>query len=227
MSTLTETLRKNKSLFAPVTLFDFENNPFHIFDFTKNNSSLLAIDLNDEQAFNDYIFNMLKTKSCKIGAGGYGENRFIYSRSDVFGGEESRTIHLGIDIWAEAGTKVFSPLDAQVHSFANNSQHGDYGPTIILEHTFDGQTFYTLYGHLNTDCLDGLYQGKEIKKGEHIANFGNYEENVHWPPHLHFQIIDNIGDYSGDYPGVAKPSEKEEWLKNSPDANLILNIKGL
>ncbi|MTI39058.1 peptidoglycan DD-metalloendopeptidase family protein, partial [Fulvivirga lutimaris] len=157
----------------------------------------------------------------------YGEDRFIYSRSEAFNGVENRSIHLGIDIWAAAGTEIFTPLDGTVHSFANNNQHADYGPTIILEHHLEDRAFYTLYGHLNTECLDDLFVGKKFKKGDHIASFGTYEENVHWPPHLHFQIIDDIGDHAGDYPGVAKPSEKEMWLKNSPDANLILNIKGL
>lgn len=227
MTLLNQILLKNRHQFAPVTSFNFKEEPFHIFDFTSNNTSLLSIDLNNEKAFTDYVFDTLKANSCKVGTGGYGENRFIYSRSEVFNGEENRSIHLGIDIWAAAGTAVFSPIEAKVHSFANNNQHGDYGPTIILEHELEGAVFYTLYGHLNTECLDNLYVGKVIKKGEHIANFGIYEENVHWPPHLHFQIIDNIGDYSGDYPGVAKPSEKDKWLGNSPDANLILNINGL
>lgn len=227
MSSLTNILAKNQHSFAPVTLFDFEKDPFHIFDFTTNNSLLLSINLNDEQSFTDYVFNTLKEKSCSVGVGGYGENRFIYSRSEVFGGEESRSIHLGIDVWAVAGTKIFAPLNGRVHSFANNNQHGDYGPTIILEHILDDYTFYTLYGHLNTACLKGLYEGMEVQKGQHIADFGTYEENVHWPPHLHFQIIDDIGEYKGDYPGVAKPSEKDNWLSNSPDANLMLKIKGL
>ena len=227
MRTLKEILLKNQHLFTPVTPFDFNKVPFHIFDFTANNNTLLSIDLNDEKAFTDYVFNTLDSNSCDVGVGGYGEHRYIYSRSNVFGGEESRSIHLGIDIWAVAGTKIFAPLDGTVHSFANNNQHGDYGPTIILEHNLDGHTFYTLYGHLNRGCLPALSVGKQIKKGDHIADFGTYEENVHWPPHLHFQIIDNIGDYKGDYPGVARPSEKEDWLLNSPDPNLILKIKGL
>lgn len=227
MSSLEQILLQNRHQFVPVTHFNFEKEPFHIFDFTLNNSTLLNIDLNNEQAFTDYVFNTLDDKSCKVGVGGYGENRFIYSRSEVFNGEENRSIHLGIDIWAVAGTEIFTPFDATVHSFANNDQHGDYGPTIILEHQLENRVFYTLYGHLNTGCLDGLFVGKKFGKGDHIADFGTYEENVHWPPHLHFQIIDEIGLHSGDYPGVAKPSEKERWLKNSPDANLMLNIKGL
>ncbi|MEQ8475140.1 peptidoglycan DD-metalloendopeptidase family protein [Fulvivirga sp.] len=227
MSSLEQVLLQNRHQFTSVTHFNFEKEPFHIFDFTSNNSALLNIDLNNEQAFTDYVFNTLYDNSCSVGVGGYGEDRFIYSRSEVFGGEESRSIHLGIDVWAAVGTAVYTPLDGTVHSFANNNQHGDYGPTIILGHQLENVKFYTLYGHLNTECLNDLFVGKKLKKGDHIANFGTYEENVHWPPHLHFQIIHEIGDYSGDYPGVAKPSEKEKWLKNSPDANLILNIKGL
>jgi murein DD-endopeptidase MepM/ murein hydrolase activator NlpD len=227
MNTLSQVLLKNQHLFAPVAPFDFEKVPFHIFDFTAKNKSLLAVDLNDEQAFTNYVFDTLSSNSCEVGVGGYAEHRYIYSRSEVFGGKESRSIHLGVDIWAEAGTNVFAPLDATVHSFADNNQHGDYGPTIILEHMLENQTFYTLYGHLNRACLQNLSVGKQIKKGDHIADFGVYEENVHWPPHLHFQIMDNIGDHAGDYPGVARPSEKDRWLQNCPDPNLILKIKDL
>jgi len=80
---------------------------------------------------------------------------------------------LGIDITAIAGTEIFAPLEGSVHSFQNNSSFGDYGPTIILEHNLDGEIFYTLYGHLSLNSLDELSEGKEIKKGQKIAELGD------------------------------------------------------
>jgi hypothetical protein len=41
---------------------------------------------------------------------------------------------------------------------------------------------------------------------------------------LHFQIILDIADWKGDYPGVCKYSEREKWLKNSPDPDIILQL---
>jgi hypothetical protein len=31
-------------------------------------------------------------------------------------------------------------------------------------------------------------------------------------------------DWKGDYPGVCKFSEREKWLQNSPDPDLILQF---
>ncbi|QSE96365.1 peptidoglycan DD-metalloendopeptidase family protein [Fulvivirga lutea] len=227
MTRIEAILSRNKDLFHPTTPFNFTKDPFFVFDFTKDNTALADVNLNDERSFNDYIFGSLAKENCKVGVGGYGENRTIYSRSDVFSDTENRSLHLGIDIWAPAGTPVYAPADAIVHSFKDNHQHGDYGPTIILEHELEGVKFHTLYGHLSRSSIEDLTIGAEIKKGTEFAWFGDYEENVHWPPHLHFQVIEDMGDKFGDFPGVCKPSEKAMWLKNCPNPNLILNIPGI
>ncbi|MBC7722657.1 MAG: peptidoglycan DD-metalloendopeptidase family protein, partial [Pedobacter sp.] len=109
-------------------------------------------------------------------------------------------------------------------SFAFNNNYGDYGATIILQHELDGVTFYTLYGHLSIKDLDNLYKGKSIAKGDLIAHFGIPEENGQWPPHLHFQVINDMENMVGDYPGVCKLSERELYLANCPNADLILRM---
>ncbi len=105
-----------------------------------------------------------------------------------------------------------APLDGIVHSFAFNNQFGDYGATIILSHQLDGISFYTLYGHLSLASLKNLQDGQSVKQGQVFAEFGIPFENGHWPPHLHFQLILDMGERKGDYPGVCKYSEKETWL---------------
>lgn len=120
---------------------------------------------------------------------------------------------------------MLAPLEGVVHSFANNSSRLDYGPTIILEHEIEGGLkFYTLYGHLTADSLDGLAKGRLFKKGEEIGRVGAIGENGGWPPHLHFQIVTDLLGKSGDFPGVALPSQRNVWLSFSPDPNLILKI---
>lgn len=84
--------------------------------------------------------------------------------------------------------------------------------------------FYTLYGHLSLDSLDGLEIGTVFKKGEQFATLGDAAINGDYAPHLHFQIIKNIADKFGDYPGVCSKKELPFYLENCPDPNLLLKI---
>jgi murein DD-endopeptidase MepM/ murein hydrolase activator NlpD len=86
---------------------------------------------------------------------------------------------------------------------------------------------YTLYGHLNRECLKSFTVGDPVAKNQQIAVFGNENENGHWPPHLHFQLMFDMEDCYGDYPGVGKFSEKEKLILNIPDPNLILQFPGI
>lgn len=159
--------------------------------------------------------------------GGYGEDRSIYSQP-LFApeGEEPRTIHLGIDVFAPAGAEVITPLNARVHSSRINDAAGDYGPTIILEHSpVPGLTFHTLYGHLSRDSLKGLKPGAAFMAGEKFAELGTKRENGGWPPHLHFQILLEIGSAKGDFPGVCRRSEAERWLAICPDPAALLGLQ--
>ncbi|HMP94577.1 MAG TPA: peptidoglycan DD-metalloendopeptidase family protein, partial [Phnomibacter sp.] len=137
-------------------------------------------------------------------------------------GEEPRRFHLGADIWAAAGTPVMAPISGLVHSFGFNNNLGDYGATIILSHSLNGVAFYTLYGHLSLDSLSQLREGQYVVGGSPFAWLGVPAENGGWPPHLHFQIIEHIGNYWADYPGVCRYSERNQYLTNCPNPELIL-----
>jgi 4-aminobutyrate aminotransferase-like enzyme/Ser/Thr protein kinase RdoA (MazF antagonist) len=187
-------------------------------------------ELSDVERFSQRLFDRLKEANTNVGIGRYNEARLIYT-TDLFkipgnNGPEWRTVHTGLDIFMEAGAPVYTPLDGVVHSFANNTALLDYGPTIILEHTIPDQSlhFFTLYGHLSEDSLEGLYEGQPIARGTPIARIGNYPINGNWPPHLHFQIITDLLDKKGEFPGVARPSQREVWLSLSPDPNLIVGV---
>lgn len=151
--------------------------------------------------------------------GGYGEDRGIYAASPLFDNdEEPRTIHLGIDVWTDAGTPVCTPLDAEVHSTAINDTWGDYGGTVILAH--DG--FFTLWGHLAHREVRELVEGSALAAGTAFARLGTREENGGWPPHLHLQRIEDLLGHRGDFPGVARRSERERWLALCPDPGPLL-----
>lgn len=236
MNRLSNILLHAKSSYHPVVEFDPASDKLLKLDFTAANTELTDDMIAYTKHFSWYVDQKIKEGNYKFGIGGYGEDRILYKRSNLFtsaaskvsplGGdaEGARTIHLGIDIWAPAGTKVYAPLGGVVHSFAFNNNFSDYGATIILQHQLDGIAFHTLYGHVSLKDLAPLQEGKYISRGELLAHFGESNENGDWPPHLHFQIIDDMHEMKGDYPGVCSKADKEKYLNNCPDADLILNM---
>lgn len=208
-----------------------------VVDFTNQKTTFIdlsvgSLDLGNNSNFEDIqkfertINRFLEDKEAQIAWGGYGEVRPIYTtdayQTEGNNGAQWRTVHLGMDFWTTAETPVFAPLDGIVHSFADNKGDCNYGPTIILQHTVSEElTFYTLYGHLTLDSLEGLQEGMKIQKGQQIAKIGTSLVNGNWPPHLHFQILlDTLGE-KGDFAGVAYPHEKEVWLSICPNPILF------
>ncbi len=218
------TLQKYKSTFHPVVKIDAEKDSIIPFDFTTNNKEITLELISDTPKFSTWINEKLKASKATFGIGGYNENRTLYSRSKLFTGVLARTLHLGVDIWGAAGTPVHAPLGGMVHSFAFNDHFGDYGATIILQHNLDTTAFYTLYGHLSLSDLTDMRVGKFVTRGEVFAHFGEQQDNGNWPPHLHFQVIQNMDLHTGDYPGVCSLIEAEKYLSNCPDPNLMLNL---
>jgi murein DD-endopeptidase MepM/ murein hydrolase activator NlpD len=233
-----EKIKKYSGYFNQVVPFEPGKDKLYLFDFTDNNNKLSEEEIADTEKFANYINNQLKENECRYGIGGYNEHRTLYARSKHFDvvhnnfhragtpatEAEPRRLHLGTDIWGPAGTKVMAPMDGIVHSFAFNNNDSDYGATIILTHNIEGESFHTLYGHLSLNSLKNLHEGKRIKKGEVFSEFGMRFENGNWPPHLHLQLIKDMQGWEGDYPGVCRYSEKEKWLINSPDPDMILQM---
>ena len=224
LTELENALIKNRDDFHPVIKFDPVKEKLFQFDFTDNNKILGASEIADTNLFIEYVNRTLKSNDANYGIGGYKENRKLYRRSELFEGEECRSLHLGVDIWGPAGTPVYAALGGMVHSFAYNDNFGDYGATIILLHQLETIAFHTLYGHLSLADISKIKEGDYITRGQIVGHFGEPSENGNWPPHLHFQIIHNLYLKEGDYPGVCTISEAESYLNNCPDADLILNM---
>lgn len=209
--------------------FDLNDQPGIRLDLSEHNRALDGFDPGDTAVFSAFIQQQIARQGARYAAGGYAENRMLYQMSPVFrsADAEPRTLHLGIDLWLEAGTTIHAVLPGVVHSTQDNAAFGDYGPTLILEHQLEGERFFTLYGHLAQATLERTQPGQQIAAGELLGWLGSPSENVGWPPHLHFQVIRDLGGCRGDYPGVCRPSEAAQWLANCPDPNLLLRIKAL
>lgn len=195
-------------------------------DFTEANKALSEVDLSNTAEFNTFVFNQMRTANKKYGIGGYLEKRAIYRRSEVFATESSnfRNIHLGIDIWTESGNPLYAPLAGRIHSFRDNQGFGNYGPTLILSHELDEKTLYSLYGHLSSASLAHFVVGREVNAGERICEIGPYPENGDWPPHLHFQLMWELDENWGDYPGVAAEKDLDYYRQNCPDPAPLIGI---
>lgn len=225
---LSAILKQYQSFFHPVVHFNPSKEKLVRLDLTAANKDLTDLILEDTGLFTNWVNEQLQQANARYAIGGYNEHRTVYSKSRVFdgvNGEEPRRLHLGVDVWGKHGTAVMAPLDGIVHSFAFNNKAGDYGATIILSHRLGECSFHTLYGHLSLGSLQNLQEGQLIRKGDVFAALGIPAENGQWPPHLHFQLIENMGDRTGDYPGVCAFSQKQEWLANSPDPEIILQLE--
>jgi murein DD-endopeptidase MepM/ murein hydrolase activator NlpD len=225
MPTLLEILQKQKNVKVIAPKIEYTN--YVAFDLSAPITDALQLPLTDAKLFEDFVENYLSNNNAKVAYGGYLEHRNLYKRSTVFKdvAVEERNIHIGLDLWIKAGTEVLAAVDGTIHSFQNNGALGDYGPAIILEHEIEGGTFYTLYGHLSLESLDGKTEGAAVKKGAIIGQLGAPPVNGDYAPHLHFQIIGNLQGKKGDYPGVCSKTDLAFYKENCPDPNLLLKIR--
>ena len=224
-------IKSNHKEFGSILGHDISKIPHIVFDLSVGSLELSSLyDFTNKEALNELLFDKMKSVNAEVGIGRYNEARAIYTeklfRSESDEGFEYRTVHLGMDLFLKPDSPIYTPLDGKIQSFQNNEDHLDYGPTIILEHEInDGKLkFFTLFGHLSPESLKDISEGMIIKKGELIAQVGDFEHNGGWPPHLHFQIITDMLERKGDFPGVVSDSQRTIWLNICPDPNIILKI---
>ena len=231
--TIVSWLRESAEAIGPLLDPDPRTAPRVVFDFSVGspNSGTPAL-WSDIGRCARKISQKIADTGASVGIGCYDEARGVYT-SGLFSkpgndGTSWRTVHLGLDLFVSPGTAVLAPLDGVVHSAAENRNPLDYGPTIVLEHRAGpgGPRFYTLYGHLAGASDSSLTVGAAVRAGSVIAQVGTPAENGGWPPHLHFQLITDLLDRRGDFPGVADPAERRVWLSLVPDPNLVARIPG-
>lgn len=181
----------------------------------------------DMPAFSDRAFDAwFAAQGVPYGLGLYGENRTCYASAQFAdkASNERRTVHLGIDVFAPAGTPVHAPFVGKVRHLTYNADPLDYGHTLILEHN-GPVPFYTLYGHLGGSLPQLLAIGDTVSAGQIIAHLGDWGENGGWAPHLHFQIMTSmLHQTQGNFFGVGHAGLWRVWSQICPDPNLILRI---
>jgi 4-aminobutyrate aminotransferase-like enzyme/Ser/Thr protein kinase RdoA (MazF antagonist) len=223
-------LEKNGRYAASLFDVDLRTAPSIVLDLSVG-SEFLGADPRESETpvLSGKISVRMEEAKVSIAIGRCDEARLLYS-SPLFGAdasplEERRTIHLGLDLFAEPGTVIHAPLDGVIHTLANNAAPLDYGPLVILQHDAgEAGSFFTLYGHLDSESLARLKIGQCIPRGEGFARIGTSKENGGWVPHLHFQIILDLLDLDENFPGVAFASQRAVWTSLSPDPNSLVGI---
>lgn len=193
-------------------------------DFSVNDTKTDGLNISEPEIVQPFIQQELATHNVGYLFGGYNTERATY-HSDLFDANtESRNIHLAYDVWLQPETPLYTPLPAIVHSVHNNNYHLDYGPTVILQHTLDGITFWSLYGHLQTRTLAHIAIGQQLVAGERFAWIGYSTENIGWTPHVHAQIITDLLGNSVDFPGLCTQSTRDFYTTLCPDPGLLFQL---
>ena len=161
--------------------------------------------------------------------GYYNEPRLVYTDAAFSKGpykaSNRRTVHIGVDAFAQAGRAVQTPLAATVVCTENRRANLDYGGMVILSHqTAAGDVFYTLYGHLDPESISSLSSGQTLQRGETFAALGGMHANGGWNPHLHFQLALSTKGIGEDWPGVADPDELALWNAICPNPAALMNL---
>lgn len=190
-----------------------------------------ASDYSNLELFEFKINQLQKEHETQFIAGGYLEPRSVYTSNnyDKIGnsGRESRSIHLGVDFWLPVQTPVHAILDGEIVTAVNDAADKAYGGLIILKHQIEDIEFFTLYGHLSLASVSNKKLGEHIKKGACIGYLGNAAENGNWVPHLHFQVLLSMLDYTNDFPGVTYYNQLNTWKSICPNPNLLFNSEVL
>jgi 4-aminobutyrate aminotransferase-like enzyme/Ser/Thr protein kinase RdoA (MazF antagonist) len=222
-------LRETTTDFAPVVGQELAGEHVHVFDLSVGSTAMGGGAPGEfpTAALTERLFGQMRRAGRSVGIGRYDEARCWYG-GELFAapGDEApcrRTVHLGVDVFLEAGAAVCAPLAGRVVSAATNEGRLDYGPTLILEHEPEpGVVFWTLYGHL--DAGFEVEVGQSVAAGERLAALGDFPANGDWPPHLHFQVVSHRLDFETDYPGVCAPHERHTWKSLSPDPQRLLGL---
>jgi 4-aminobutyrate aminotransferase-like enzyme len=214
---------------VPPVPLDLRRAPRTVVDLTEGSPA--ASIGSEPDAAAEWVANHLRRLGAAFGVGRYDEDRSCY-RGDQYAsdGPETRSVHLGIDLFVDEGTPVRAMLPGTVETVVDNARPLDYGPTVVLRHhTDDGTPFWVLYGHLTRGTLTAVAPGQPVEAGQVVGAVGDQTVNGGWPPHVHIQLItDLMADPwrgpDGNFEGAGEPARMNVWRSISPDPNLLIGL---
>jgi murein DD-endopeptidase MepM/ murein hydrolase activator NlpD len=169
-------------------------------------------------AFYQYIERDFKgVKSTPWEGGQYG---FVRDPIETSAGIVYTRFHEGIDIKPLRHDARGEPLD-EVRAIADGKVvhtnlvpgYSNYGKYIVIEHRWDGSSYYSLYGHLSSI---GVQPGESVRRGQRIAVMGYTGAGLNQArAHVHLEL------------NLMLTPRFEAWhdtfFKNDPNHNGIYN----
>ena len=116
-------------------------------------------------------------------------------RNDPFGSGSTGN-HYGQDIANATGTPIHAAAAGRVSYSGTMS---GYGNVIMIEHSINGRTYGTVYGHLSKREVS---VGEKVSRGQEIAKMGNTGAST--GSHLHFEIHED-GVWNGAKSNAVDP----------------------
>ena len=184
-----------------------------------------AIFSGDGPGFYQYVERNYKgAKSTPWEGGQYG---FVRDPTDTAGGLVYTRFHEGIDIRPLHRDANGDPLD-EVRAIADGKVvhtnlvpgYSNYGRYVVIEHRWDGSSYYSLYGHLSSIAAQ---PGDMVKRTQPIATMGYTGSGLNQArAHLHLEL------------NLMLSHQFEAWyntfFRNDPNHNGIyngMNLAGL
>ncbi|MCF8077188.1 MAG: aminotransferase class III-fold pyridoxal phosphate-dependent enzyme [Desulfotignum sp.] len=157
-------------------------------------------------------------------------------RAEGNSGPVCRSLHLGMDVWAMAGTPVHALFDGRVVQVqkedsgcpATKTDRATGSAALVLAHRTPGKMqFYTLYGGLDLECMTRLDTDRAVEKGELLGRVAARTAAENRVPHLHFQVMLARPGQGCAFPRVVFPEQREVWKSICPDPNLFFKESAL
>ncbi|MGD6836606.1 SH3 domain-containing protein [Bacillus thuringiensis] len=110
-------------------------------------------------------------------------------------GKRDGHMHYGLDIAASGKVPVVAAADGIV---TRSYYSASYGNVVFVSHNITGQTYTTVYAHLNSRSISA---GQSVKQGQQIGIMGNTGQSE--GQHLHFEI--HKGEWNAQKSNAVNP----------------------
>lgn len=121
-------------------------------------------------------------------------------------GMRDGVLHRGIDIAGPEGTPIYAYTDGTV---ADAGPADGFGNWIVIDHTIDGKSYSTVYGHMWDNGVL-VKTGDRVTAGQRIGLIGNNGQST--GAHLHFEV------WPGGRLTGGQSEDPAPWLQKANDA---------